>query len=204
MAKVLAKNVGPKDSGEAAHEDKPRKQKNSWKEALKYLPNYRTRFTRKINGRYCEHNFTERAFAIASQLLQVHPVVMASLALLRLGEKFLPSRPIALFLVVISVAFVLMSHRSKKYGLGGARTHNQPRKLSRLSGLLESSWKRGWTKISEHRDRQLRVLLALQLSLKAASLCDRFEFQHGDGFQVLAQSLGCVGTPAAMLGKSPF
>ena len=60
------------------------------------------------------HNFIERVFAIASQFLQAHPVVMgigvASLALLWLGEKFLPSRPIALFLVVISVAFVSMTN----------------------------------------------------------------------------------------------
>jgi SulP family sulfate permease len=60
------------------------------------------------------HNFIERVVAIASQFLQVHPVVMgiglASLAFLWFGEKFLPSRPIALFLVVISVAFVSMAN----------------------------------------------------------------------------------------------
>jgi sulfate permease, SulP family len=60
------------------------------------------------------HNFIERVFAITSQFLQAHPFVMgigfASLALLWLGEKFLPSRPIALFLVVISVAFVSVTN----------------------------------------------------------------------------------------------
>jgi MFS superfamily sulfate permease-like transporter len=60
------------------------------------------------------HNFIERAFAIASQFLRVHPVVMgvgfAGLTLLWLGEKFLASRPIALLLVVISVAFVSMTN----------------------------------------------------------------------------------------------
>jgi sulfate permease, SulP family len=60
------------------------------------------------------NNFIERVFAIVNQFLQVHPLVVgigiASLALLWLGEKFLPSRPIALFLVVISVAFVSMTH----------------------------------------------------------------------------------------------
>jgi SulP family sulfate permease len=59
-------------------------------------------------------NFIERVFAIASQFLQMHPVVtaigFASLALLWLGEKFLASRPVALFLVVISVAFVSLTH----------------------------------------------------------------------------------------------
>lgn len=60
------------------------------------------------------HDFIERVWAIASQLFQAHPVVMgigfASLALLWLGEKFLPSRPVALFLVVISVAFVSLTN----------------------------------------------------------------------------------------------
>jgi high affinity sulfate transporter 1 len=60
------------------------------------------------------HNFIERVIGIFSQLLQVHPVVMgigfAGLVLLWLGEKFLPSRPIALFLVVISVAFVSVTN----------------------------------------------------------------------------------------------
>ena len=43
------------------------------------------------------HNFIERVFAITSQFLQVDPVVMsigfASLALLWLGERFLPESP---------------------------------------------------------------------------------------------------------------
>jgi sulfate permease, SulP family len=60
------------------------------------------------------HSFIERVFAIANQFLQAHPVVIgigfAGLTLLSLGEKFLPSRPIALFLVVISVAFVSLTH----------------------------------------------------------------------------------------------
>jgi SulP family sulfate permease len=60
------------------------------------------------------HNFIGRVVAIASQLFQAHPVVIgigfASLALLWLGEKFLPSRPVALFLVVISVAFVSLTN----------------------------------------------------------------------------------------------
>ena len=60
------------------------------------------------------HNFIERVMAIASQLFQAHPVAMgigfAGLALLWLGEKFLPSRPTALFLVIISVAFVSITN----------------------------------------------------------------------------------------------
>ncbi len=60
------------------------------------------------------HNFIERVLAIASQAVHAHALVMgigfASLALLWLGEKFLPSRPVALFLVVISVAFMSMTN----------------------------------------------------------------------------------------------
>jgi sulfate permease, SulP family len=59
-------------------------------------------------------NFIERGFAITSQLLQVHPVVtgigFASLAVLWFGEKFLPGRPIALFVVVISIAFMSVTN----------------------------------------------------------------------------------------------
>ena len=60
------------------------------------------------------HNFIERTLAIVSQFFQMHPVVvgigLASLALLWVGEKFLPSRPIALFLVILSVAFVSITN----------------------------------------------------------------------------------------------
>jgi high affinity sulfate transporter 1 len=60
------------------------------------------------------HNFIERVIAIASQFLQVHPVVatigLANLALLWLGEKFLPSRPIALLVVILSTAFISVTN----------------------------------------------------------------------------------------------
>jgi len=60
------------------------------------------------------HNFIERVIAIASQFLQVHPLVatigLTNLALLWLGEKFLPSRPIALLVVVISTAFISVTN----------------------------------------------------------------------------------------------
>jgi sulfate permease, SulP family len=58
-------------------------------------------------------NFIERVSAITSQVSQMQPLVVAvgfaSLALLWLGEKFLPSRPIALFVVIISVAIMSMT-----------------------------------------------------------------------------------------------
>jgi MFS superfamily sulfate permease-like transporter len=60
------------------------------------------------------HNFIERVIAIASQFLQVHPVVatigLANLALLWLGEKFLPNRPIALLVVILSTAFISVTN----------------------------------------------------------------------------------------------
>ena len=56
------------------------------------------------------HNFVERVLAIASQLLQIQPLIavigLANLALLVLGEKFLPNRPIALLVVILSTTFV--------------------------------------------------------------------------------------------------
>jgi len=59
-------------------------------------------------------NFIERLFAITSQFFQVDPVVTSigcgGLLLLWFGQKFLPGRPIALFVVVISIAFISMTN----------------------------------------------------------------------------------------------
>src|SRR6266403_2734751 len=58
------------------------------------------------------HNFIERLFAITGQIFRVDPVVTSigcgGLLLLWFGQKFLPGRPIALFVVVISIAFISM------------------------------------------------------------------------------------------------
>ena len=60
------------------------------------------------------HNFIERVIAIASQCIQVNPLVatigLGNLALLWLGEKFLPNRPIALFVVILSTAFITVTN----------------------------------------------------------------------------------------------
>jgi len=92
------------------------------------------------------HNFIERVFAIASQFLQMHPLVAGigfiSLAFLWLGEKFLPSRPIALFLVVISVAFVSMTNLAGQVGTVGAIPSGLPRfsppmlRIEEVDGIL--------------------------------------------------------------------
>jgi sulfate permease, SulP family len=60
------------------------------------------------------HNFLERLANIATQFFQMQPIVvgvsLAGLILLSLGEKFLPSRPVALFVVIISVVFVSITN----------------------------------------------------------------------------------------------
>jgi high affinity sulfate transporter 1 len=56
------------------------------------------------------HDFIERLLKIVSQLNQAQPLTvtigLVSLVLLWLGERFLPSRPIALFVVIISIVFI--------------------------------------------------------------------------------------------------
>jgi len=76
----------------------------------------------------------------------MHPVVtaigFASLALLWLGEKFLPSRPIALFLVVISVAFVSMTNLAGHVSTVGEIPSGLPRfsppmlRIGEVDGIL--------------------------------------------------------------------
>ncbi|MBV9275854.1 MAG: sulfate permease [Verrucomicrobia bacterium] len=60
------------------------------------------------------HNFVERVAKIAGQFLQMQPIVvvigLASLVLLWLGERFLPSRPVALFVVIISIVFISITN----------------------------------------------------------------------------------------------
>jgi MFS superfamily sulfate permease-like transporter len=93
------------------------------------------------------HNFIERVLAIASQFFQMHPLVacigFASLAFLWLGEKFLPSRPIALFLVVISVAFVSMTNLAGHISTVGAIPSGLPR-CSFLPGFCRTYRKLFW------------------------------------------------------------
>jgi high affinity sulfate transporter 1 len=64
------------------------------------------------------HNFIERVIAITSQFLQVNPLVatigFANLALLWLGEKFLPNRPIALLVVILSTAFISLTNLASR------------------------------------------------------------------------------------------
>jgi sulfate permease, SulP family len=60
------------------------------------------------------HDFIERLLKIISQLTQAQPLIvtigLVSLALLWSGEKFLPNRPIALFVVIISIVFISITN----------------------------------------------------------------------------------------------
>jgi high affinity sulfate transporter 1 len=92
------------------------------------------------------HNFIERVIAIASQFLQVHPLVatigLANLALLWLGEKFLPNRPIALLVVILSTAFIsvtnLASHVATVGDIPSGLPHFSPPviQLEDVDGIL--------------------------------------------------------------------
>ena len=70
------------------------------------------------------HNFIERIFRIADQLTQVQPSVVSigctSLILLWLGERFLPNRPIALFVVIISIVFISLTSLAGRIATVGA------------------------------------------------------------------------------------
>ena len=56
------------------------------------------------------HNFFESAYALGSQLPDTNLAVLAfglaTLAILLLGEKFLPGRPVALFVVIVSIIVI--------------------------------------------------------------------------------------------------
>ncbi|MBV8214926.1 MAG: SulP family inorganic anion transporter [Verrucomicrobia bacterium] len=60
------------------------------------------------------HNFIERLIAITNQLGHPQPLILAigltSLALLWAGERFLPNRPVALFVVIISIVFISLTN----------------------------------------------------------------------------------------------
>jgi sulfate permease, SulP family len=69
------------------------------------------------------HHFIERLFKIMSQLTQAQPLTvtigLVSLLLLWLGEKFLPTRPIALFVVIISIVFVSITNLATRVATVG-------------------------------------------------------------------------------------
>jgi high affinity sulfate transporter 1 len=69
------------------------------------------------------HDFIERLLKITSQLTQAQPLIvaigLASLVLLWAGERFLPNRPIALFVVIISIAFISITNLAVRVGTVG-------------------------------------------------------------------------------------
>lgn len=86
------------------------------------------------------HNFLERLANIATQFFQMQPIVvgvsLAGLILLWLGEKFLPSRPVALFVVIISVVFVSITNLATHLTTVGELPSGLP--SFRLPGLQPS------------------------------------------------------------------
>jgi len=69
------------------------------------------------------HDFIERLVKIMSQLTQAQPLTvtigLVGLLLLWLGEKFLPSRPIALFVVIISIVFISITNLATRVATVG-------------------------------------------------------------------------------------
>jgi len=86
------------------------------------------------------HNFLERLANIATQFFQMQPIVvgvsLAGLILLWLGEKFLPGRPVALFVVIISVVFVSITNLATHLTTVGELPSGLP--SFRLPGLQPS------------------------------------------------------------------
>jgi sulfate permease, SulP family len=92
------------------------------------------------------HNFLERLASIATQFFQMQPIVvgvsLAGLILLWLGEKFLPSRPVALFVVIISVVFVSITNLATRLTTVGVLPSGLPSfslpllQLSDVDGIL--------------------------------------------------------------------
>ncbi|EIM94381.1 sulfate transporter [Paraburkholderia hospita] len=72
-------------------------------------------------------NFFERIFVLAGQIPDTNLAVLAfgltAIAVLLLGEKFLPGRPVALFVVVISVVLLSVTQLS---GLGFTSSTSTP------------------------------------------------------------------------------
>jgi SulP family sulfate permease len=76
------------------------------------------------------HDFIERLLKIMSQLNQAQPLIvtigLVSLALLWLGEKFLPNRPIALFVVIISIVFISITNLATRVATVGELPNGLP------------------------------------------------------------------------------
>jgi SulP family sulfate permease len=69
------------------------------------------------------YNFIERVLRIGQQFYQSQPLVVAigcaSLVLLWLGERFLPGRPIALCVVIISIVFISVTNLATRVATVG-------------------------------------------------------------------------------------
>jgi sulfate permease, SulP family len=92
------------------------------------------------------HNFVERVSIIASQLFQMQPLVvaigLAGLGLLWLGEKFLPGRPVALCVVILSIVFITITNLAGQVVTVGQLPPGLPRfslpllRIKEVDGIL--------------------------------------------------------------------
>ena len=129
------------------------------------------------------HNFIERVVAIASQLLRIHPLVatigLACLALLWLGEKFLPNRPIALLVVILSTAFISLTNLAGHVEIVG----DIPSGLPRFSPPV--------THFEDVDDILPVAFAALLLSyMESVSAARAFAAKHGYKIDVRQELLG--------------
>jgi high affinity sulfate transporter 1 len=129
------------------------------------------------------HNFIERVIAIASQLLRIHPLVaaigLACLALLLLGERFLPNRPIALLVVILSTAFISLTNLAGQVETVG----NIPSGLPRFSPPV--------THFEDVDDILPVAFAALLLSyMESVSAARAFAAKHGYKIDVRQELLG--------------
>jgi high affinity sulfate transporter 1 len=92
------------------------------------------------------HNFIERALSIGQQLYQSQPLVVAvgcaGLLLLWLGERFLPNRPIALIVVIISIVFISLTNLAARLATVGELPSGLPSfglpalRISEVDGII--------------------------------------------------------------------
>ena len=92
------------------------------------------------------HNFIERTLIIFGQVPRLNPTIvavgLAGLALLWLGEKFLPGRPVALFVVILSIVFITITSLAGQVATVGELPPGLPRfslpllRIEEVDGIL--------------------------------------------------------------------
>ena len=129
------------------------------------------------------HNFIERLIAITNQLGQPQPLILAigltSLALLWAGERSLPNRPVALFVVIISIVFISLTNLTTHVTMVGQLPAGLPNfsfpilRIRDVDGIMPLAF------------------AALLLSyIESVSAARTFAAKHGDKLDVRQELLG--------------